>query len=325
MSRRSHAKTELFFRFPRTRAVIRRETRTPRRPIETRSHSATISNMIRVILHGRLGNNLFQYAFGRVLAERHGVPLVLDASIYNHVTWPYVAPLKRLPGFTSGRSKLARPWSFGSRALKKITRKHHWEFIGKPVIRERENDHSFDPCLLEAPADCVVDGYFQTPLYFRGIEPLLRREFSTAELGLEEGLEEIAAGLRSPASVAVHVRRTDYVNNRNLHLAGIDYYQQAMDQLRGEVPGARFFIFSDDPAWCRQNLVSSDIRVLTHSDPFQPLTDLHLMSLASHHIIANSSYSWWAAWLGAKPGQLVIMPDLWFKDTIHAPVEEKRL
>ena len=280
--------------------------------------------MIRVILHGRLGNNLFQYAFGRALAERHGVPLVLDASIYNHVTWPYVAPLERLPGFTSGRSHLSRPWSFGSRVLKKITRKHHWEYLGKPVIRERENDQSFDPSLLNAPSDCVVDGYFQTHLYFRGVESLLRTELSTADLGLEHGHEELAAELRSSSSVAVHVRRTDYVNNRNLHLPGIDYYQRSMDQMRRAVPGARFFVFSDDPAWCGRNLVANDIRVLTHSDPFQPLTDLHLMGLAAHHIIANSSYSWWAAWLGAKPGQQVIMPDLWFKDTIHAPIEEKR-
>lgn len=280
--------------------------------------------MIRVILHGRLGNNLFQYAFGRALAERHGVPLVLDASIYNHVTWPYVAPLKRLPGFTSGRCRLRRPWSFGSRVLKKITRKHHWEYIGKPVIRERENDHSFDADLLEAPADCVVDGYFQSPLYFKGMEPILRCELSTAALGLECGHEELSAGLRSPTAVAVHVRRTDYVNNRNLYLPGIDYYQRSMAQMRNAVPGARFFVFSDDPAWCQQNLVSSDIRVLTHSDPYQPLTDLHLMSLAAHHIIANSSYSWWAAWLGTNPGQRVIMPDQWFKDTIRAPIEEKR-
>lgn len=280
--------------------------------------------MIRVILHGRLGNNLFQYAFGRVLAERHGVPLVLDASIYNHVTWPYVTPLGHLPGFSSGRCRLSRPWSFGSRVLKKLTRKHHWEFIGKPVIRERENDQSFDPGLLEAPPDCVVDGYFQTHLYSKGIEPIIRRELATSELGLERGHEELAAALRSPSAVAVHVRRTDYVNNRNLHLPGTDYYQRAMDRLRTAVPGTRFFVFSDDAKWCQQNLVSDDIRVLTHSDPYQPLTDLHLMSLAAHHIIANSSYSWWAAWLGAKPGQQVIMPDKWFKDTIHAPIEEKR-
>ena len=280
--------------------------------------------MIRVIMHGRLGNNLFQYAFGRVLAEGHGVPLVLNASIYNDVTWPYVAPLGRLPGFASGRCRLSRPWSFGSRVLKKITRKHHWEYLGKPVIRERENDQSFDPALLKAPSDCVVDGYFQTHLYFKGMEGIIRRDLSTADLGLEKGHEELAAELRSSSSVAVHVRRTDYVNNRNLHLPGIDYYQRSMEQIRNDVPSARFFIFSDDPPWCQHNFDSSDTQVMTHSDPFQPLTDLHLMSLAAHHIIANSSYSWWAAWLGAKPGQRVIMPDQWFKDSIHAPIDEKR-
>lgn len=280
--------------------------------------------MIRVILHGRLGNNLFQYAFGRTLAERHGVPLVMDASGYNHVTWPYVSPLRLLPDFTSGRCRLVRPWSFGTRVLRKITGRHYLEFSGKPLVRERPDDHSFDPRLLDAPADCVVDGYFQTHLYFRGFEPLIRSGLSTSGLGLEQGHEDLAAALRETSSVAVHVRRTDYLNNRNLHLTGLDYYRRAMDTIRAEVASARFFVFSDDPEWCSQNLVADDIRVLTHSDPFQPLTDLHLMSLASHHIIANSSYSWWAAWLGEKPGQKVIMPDRWFKDTIHAPPEQKR-
>ena len=95
--------------------------------------------------------------------------------------------------------------------------------------------------------------------------------------------------------------------------------------MRGKIDGARFFVFSDDPAWCRGIFTAGDTEVLGHSDPFAPLVDLHLMSLARHHIIANSSYSWWAAWLGEKPGQNVLMPDKWFHGGIHAPVEEKRL
>lgn len=279
--------------------------------------------MIRVIMLGRLGNNLFQYAFGRALAEKHGVPLVLDASWFNGRTWPYVEPLRRLPGFTSGRARLSRPFSFGSRVLLKATGRHHWEFLGKPVIRENEASHAFDPQLLDAPDDCVLFGYFQTPLYFSGIEDLLRTELSTRDLGFETGHEALAERLKSPTSVAVHVRRTDYVNNGNLVLLDLDYYQRAMDHMRNAVPGARFFVFSDDPAWCLNTFKADDIEVATHSDSFDPLLDLHLMSLAGHHIIANSSFSWWAAWLGEKPRQIVLMPDRWFKSGIYAPTEEK--
>jgi hypothetical protein len=279
--------------------------------------------MIRVVMLGRLGNNMFQYAFGRVMAEKHGVPLVLDASWFNGRTWPYVEPLRRFPGVRRGKAVVARPFSAASRMLLKLTGRHHWEYLGKAVVREREYDHSFDAAMLQAPADCVVFGYFQTPLYFSGFEETLRGELATGDLGLEAGHERLAAKLRAEGSVAVHVRRTDYVNNRNLVSLGIDYYQRAMDRMRDAAGNARFFIFSDDPAWCRGAFTGGDTEVLTHSDPFNPLLDLHLMSLASHHIIANSSYSWWAAWLGAKPGQRVLMPDQWFQGAIHAPVAEK--
>ena len=280
--------------------------------------------MIRVVMLGRLGNNLFQYAFGRALAEKHGVPLVLDASWFNDRTWRYVEPLRRLPGFAEGTARIARPFSLGSRCLLKLTRKHHWEFAGKPIIRETVGDHSFDPGLLKSPADCVVFGYFQTPLYFHEIEKLLREELATDTLGLETGHERLADKRRSPSSVAVHVRRTDYVNNPNLVLLDADYYRRAMDRMRSAVPDARFFVFSDDPGWCLNAFQRDDVEVCTHSDPFNPLLDLHLMSLAGHHVIANSSYSWWAAWLGKKAFQQVLMPDRWFQSGIHAPVAEKR-
>lgn len=279
--------------------------------------------MIRVVMLGRLGNNLFQYALGRALSEKHGVPLQLDASWFNGRTWPYVSPLGKLPGFAAQKTKLTRPFSFGSRALKKLTEKHHWEYLDTPIIREPENDQSFNPAFLQAPSDCVVFGYFQSPLYFHEIEHLIRSELSTEELGLEVGHEDLAEQLRKQNSVAVHVRRQDYVNNSNLHLPSIRYYKRAMNQLREVVPSARFFVFSDDPKWCIEEFVSPDTTVLTHSDLYQPLTDLHLMSLASNHIIANSSYSWWAAWLGKKEGQTVTMPNQWFKESIKAPIMEK--
>ena len=279
--------------------------------------------MIRVVMLGRLGNNLFQYAFGRMLSEKHGVPLVMDASWFNARTWPYVSHLRSFPGISAGKARVARPFSFGSRLLKKSLGKHHWEYLGVPVIRELEADHSFDASLLEAPADCVAFGYFQTPLYFQGIEDLLRDELDTTHLGLETGHEALADKLRNPSSVAVHVRRTDYVNNPNLVSLDHGYYLRAMDSIRDSVPDARFHVFSDDPEWCAREFKGADIEVAMHPDPFSPLTDLHLMSLAAHHIIANSSFSWWAAWLGKKESQQVIMPSKWFHGDIKAPVLEK--
>ncbi len=280
--------------------------------------------MIRVIMLGRLGNNLFQYALGRALSEKHGVPLILDASWFNARTWRYVEPLSRLPGITSGKAVISRPFSTASRALRKLTGRHHWEFLGKPVIREKEDDHTFDVAILQSPPDCVLFGYFQSHLYFEDIGNMLRGELSTAGLGLEAGFEKTAAELRKPNSVAVHVRRTDYIGNRNLACCGPAYYRKAMDRMRERIDRPRFHVFSDEPGWCLENLSAKDVVITGSGDPFQPLVDLHLMGLAGHHIIANSSYSWWAAWLGAKPGQQVVMPGIWFNSGIRAPIGEKR-
>jgi hypothetical protein len=98
-----------------------------------------------------------------------------------------------------------------------------------------------------------------------------------------------------------------------------------MNDIRQHVPGAQFYIFSDDPRWCEKNFNDLDVAgIIGRRYNSSPLHDLHLMSLASHHIIANSSYSWWAAWLGKKPAQFVIMPDRWYIHGIMAPIEEKK-
>ncbi len=277
--------------------------------------------MIRILLFGRTGNNLFQYAIGRVLAEKHQVPLVLDGSWFNESGWREVSHFLRLPI----QAEVRRHPSLASRALRKITGKHYWEYRGVPVLREPVGDMRFDPSFLQAPSDCVLLGYFQSPRYFASIAVELRAEL----LGLFESIfvdwHQIRPMLDQPQSVAVHVRRGDFLNHSAFQVCDLSYYERSMQEMRDRIPGARFFIFSDDPAWCKSVFTQSDVHVLgfERAQP-NPLHDLYLMSLASHHIIANSSYSWWAAWLGDKPGQEVIMPDRWFTTDIKAPMDEKR-
>lgn len=276
--------------------------------------------MIRIPLLGRTGNNLFQYAIGRVLAEKHQVPLVLDASWFNRSGWAEVSHFLKLPL----KAKVVRSCPLGARALLKVTGKHYWEYRGVPVLRESGGDQRFDPAFLEAPADCVLFGYFQSPLYFTEIASALREELNTLLAGVAQDAQ-MRAMLTDPRSVAVHVRRGDFLNNPVFQVCDLLYYLTSMAEMRSRVPGARFFIFSDDPVWCRSEFTGSDIHVVGGETVGKsPLHDLQLMSTASHHIIANSSYSWWAAWLGDKPGQEVIMPERWFTSGINAPIEEKR-
>jgi len=278
--------------------------------------------VIRIVLLGRTGNNLFQYALGRVLAEKHGVPLMLDGSWFNAEGWAEVSHFLRLPL----RAQVVRRCSLGARALLKFTGKHYWEFRGVPMLWESTDDQSYSPTFLNAPADCMVFGYFQSPRYFESITPVLRAELNALIGGAVQLPENLRTRLASSNSVAVHVRRKDYLNLPIFQVCDQAYYQQSMRQLRERLPAARFFIFSDDPAWCRAEFRDADQEVVDSGiAAANPLHELYLMSLASHHIIANSSYSWWAAWLGEKPDQRVMMPQRWYAHGITAPIEQKRM
>jgi Glycosyl transferase family 11 len=277
--------------------------------------------MIRIVLLGRTGNHLFQYAIGRVLARRHRVPLVLDGSWFNQAGWEQVSHFLNLPI----QAEVVRRCSLGARLLRKTTGLHYWELRRVPVLREPPDDQSFDPRFLKAPSDCMLFGYFQTPHYFEDMADELRaelRELLIRHVPLEPGHTHALTGENK---VAIHVRRKDYLEHSEFRVIGADYYHSQMDALRASLPTARFFVFSDDPEWCRNEFQSGDTEIIDSGKLGQnPLYDLHLMSLASHHIIANSTYSWWAAWIGEKPGQRVIMPDRWYAHGITAPIHEKR-
>lgn len=278
--------------------------------------------MIRVILLGRTGNHLFQYLVGRVVAARHDTSLCLDASWFNNEGWAEVSHFLKLPI----KAKVVRRLSLGARALRKFTGKHYWEYRGVPTIKEPPRDHSFNPKFLDAPSECVLMGYFQSPLYFRKETEGFRHEINEI---LKNGVETdriLANRLKESNAVAMHVRRQDYLQISLFQVCGEHYYRRAMSRMKSWVPDSHFFVFSDDPQWCEATFRGDDVTIVNSgSNSKNPLHDLRLMSLASHHIIPNSTYSWWAAWLGEKPGQRVLMPDRWYTSEIMAPIEEKRL
>jgi hypothetical protein len=315
--------------------------------------------MLRIVLLGRTGNIMFQYALGRVLARKHGVPLVLDASWYNAEGWAEISHFLKLPI----KARVRRKFSLASRALRNFTGKHFWQLGRTPFLKERENDQSFDPQFLDAPSDCTLFGYFQSPLYFDSMADELRAELKGliskgARASCPQSSSVTEDELMQPTSVAVHVRRGDYLHHDCFKVCDTEYYQRSMREMRERVPGAKFFIFSDDPDWCSAHFKDIDVAAIigrrnnvtaitgrrnnvtaitgrrnhlaektaTGDRRYapNPLHDLYLMSMASHHIIANSTYSWWGAWLGAKPGQQVTMPDRWYAKDIIAPIAEKK-
>ncbi len=277
--------------------------------------------MIRVILLGRTGNNLFQYAFGRALTERHGVPMVLDGAWYDNRTWRGVSALNRLPI----RGTIQRQWSLASRLLLKATGRHMHQSKFKALVAEPMANHQFNPDYLQSPAECLVKGYFQSYLYFQHLESELRQELSMSGLPWSHATCRMADRLQRENSVAIHVRRTDYIGNPDVSVCDIGYYHRAIEKLRSRHQSLSFHVFSDDPAWCKQNFSGSRFEVHAFPEATRdPLHDLYLMSCAHHHIICNSSYSWWAAWLARHPSQEVMMPDRWYASGIHAPIAEKQ-
>ena len=275
--------------------------------------------MIRVILRGRLGNNLFQYAAGRMLSEKHSTSLILDASRMNKKVWADVKSLLRLPI----NAQLMRKVPVREVILQHLSGRKRQNFGNLSVIEE-SNEHAICPNVIDAPADCVIKGHFQSAKYLSSVEQQLRTELDLSILPWHSPTREMAALISDSSTVAVHIRRTDYLGSSEWDICSLEYYRNAIARIRKNVPDAHFFIFSDDPAWCRDKFTETDQTIVECKEASgDPLHDLFLMSCASHHIIANSSYSWWGAWLGRKPGQIVYCPSAWNACTPPAPAEEK--
>jgi len=184
-----------------------------------------------------------------------------------------------------------------------------------------EKGFAFDPEVLKSPDDVYLEGYWQSEKYFASTEGLLRREF-TIRQSLSGRNQEMAARIAGCNTVSLHVRRGDYVSNPNasrVHgLCGADYYQAAVRRIAEIVPQPHLFVFSDDPEWAARNLhLDHPMTIVTGNDTQRDYEDLHLMSLCKHHIVANSSFSWWGAWLDTNPDKIVIVPARWFAREQH--------
>jgi hypothetical protein len=186
-----------------------------------------------------------------------------------------------------------------------------------PVVRERA--FTFQPKVLGQRPPAYLDGYWQSEKYFGDVADVIRKDFTVKRAPSAANaawLDRIGATV----SVSIHVRRGDYVTNADANkfhgTCGIDYYQRAVQMLSSRLGGRpEFFVFSDDPAWVRANLDlgSHPHHYVTNNDAQTNYEDLRLMSSCRHHIIANSTFSWWGAWLNASPDKVVVAPRRWFR------------
>ena len=258
-----------------------------------------------VDLLGGLGNQCFQFALGRAL-EARGEQVKFNVLEYQHQPNPRMYMLDQL-----GLDLLLVNTNDGS-----------------PV---HEGTMRFQSHILDSK-NVRLRGYWQTERYFLPVEAKIRSEIFSGNFYLGDASKRMADEIASkPNSAFLHVRRSDNLSKRALRFHGMldgKYYQDGLTYIRERVENAHFFVFSDGPDWTRENMKDSDMTVvdcnpfsgtvdeagtITHKPGGREVEDLKLMSLCKHAIIANSSFSWWGAWLGGKdPSRIVTFPKAWF-------------
>ena len=279
--------------------------------------------MIIVKLIGGLGNQMFQYALGRHLAEKHNTLLKLDISGFETYTLH-----KYALGAFNIQENFASPQEVQSftrlkaGVLKKIIRRLAGgpPLLASTHVIEKKKFH-FCPDILELPDNIYLEGSWQSEKYFSAIAEIIRREF-TVESPQAGKDKELADQIAEHESVSLHIRRADYVSDahtQQVHgTCDMNYYFQCIEQLSQKIKAPHFFIFSDDPEWAYANMkLRYQYTIVDHNNADKNYEDLRLMSLCKYHIIANSSFSWWGAWLSQYDQKIVFVPQRWLKSEAY--------
>jgi hypothetical protein len=259
---------------------------------------------------GGLGNQMFQYAAGRRLAIRHGTELVLDLGYLAKHARDDFARHFELDCFHIVGKRVTEPVDGGrGQRLLRLGRSHAFR-------RLRERGGRFQPAALESPDNTLLIGYWQSEKYFKDEEAQIRRDFAfAAPLSPEKSAVAQTIGENA---VSVHIRRGDYVShaaaNKFHGLLPLEYYERAAAVITDRTKDPHFIVISDEPAWCRTHITLPGVTTFVGDTPGPGHEDMQLMSLCRHHIIANSSFSWWGAWLNARDDKIVVAPRRWFTD-----------
>jgi hypothetical protein len=274
-----------------------------------------------VKFNGGLGNQMFQYAFAYALAKNFNLRTTLDFSWFEDVkTHENVTSRQfELDVFNvecdvatkEDLTKINRP-EFKSK-LKNILAKIFPQKFGVNYVSEKYV-FCYDKKLVNSPAYYYYEGYFQNEKYFKHLRTELLNRFSL-RVPLDEKNQAVLNKILETNSVSLHVRRGDYVSldfvNKFHGLCSLDYYQNAVEYIAKKVNNPHFFIFSDDIEWVIKNLKIDYPFTIVDFNQNKGCFDMNLMKNCKHNIIANSSFSWWGAWLNNNPNKIVVAPKNW--------------
>jgi hypothetical protein len=278
-------------------------------------------------LMGGLGNQLFGYAAARRLALVNDAELVVDHvtgfardRLYNR---RYALDRFHIPARKATRAERMEPFDRGRRVLARWVNRHK-PFCERSYLDQEGRD--FDERLLRVRFEGTLrlDGFWQSEGYFKDVETIVRQDLRFVE-PLDAANQAMAAEIRACNAVALHVRWFDEPNSSKANTANgfktynasVDYYLRAIALLESKLHPVRYFVFSDDPASARAKLglTQSTATLVAHNrGDAAAYADLWLMSQCRHFIIANSTFSWWGAWLAARNDKVVVAPDLQLDD-----------
>lgn len=255
-----------------------------------------------VIVVGGLGNQMFEYAFLLALRKR-GYKAVLDTSYYDFLHMHNGYELDRIFGISEETINKQGFHVFFLRFLNKFA----------PPSFYLLDSLEYNALFLNNPPR-FIKGYWQDERYFKDIEVTIREVFHFKDL--DRVNLDLAKEMQNCNSVSVHIRRGDYSSFR-MTLMGEGYYKRAIDYISNRIDSPVFYFFSDDEyiAKCIAEKMNAVCRFVTNNKKADSYKDMYLMSHCQHNIIANSSFSWWGAWLNRNNEKIVIAPATWDNKT----------
>jgi len=283
--------------------------------------------MIIARIIGGLGNQMFQYAASRCLAQRLGVELKLDITEFllleqqNDTPRDFQLNKLRVEPLIANEQEISNSKYVLENILQKFLRKRRKQ---KRIISDtfyKEPHYHFDQNFFSCKDNTYLHGYWQSEKYFEEIKEILQGELIPVNR-LSNKNAILAEKISTTNAISIHVRRGDYISNIKINeyhgACGINYYLSAMEKIASQVENPWFFVFSDDIEWGKRHLATKFNTVFVdHNGPDDACEDLRLMSFCKHQIIANSSFSWWGAWLNTNQEKIVIVPKKWFANAPH--------
>ena len=271
-----------------------------------------IEKMIIVRIKGGLGNQMFQYAIAKSIAIYTNDIFKLDLSFYpNQDLRKFELNLFNIEENIAS-SKECDLLRGREGVLLKISEKFNLPLVKRPNSYYKGKENTvFYPNVFKYMEGAYLDGYWQNEKYFSAIRKGLINDF-TLKNKIGENATNFLKNIKNTNSVSVHIRRGDYLGNKYYGVCDINYFKKAMKKIDENIKNPVCFIFSDDIDWCKDNF-NHDNNIVFVDNTESALEDLELMKHCKHNIIANSSFSWWGAWLNQNKDKIVISPLHWKK------------